>query len=163
MMVASLTLTFSFSTIRGNNAMTRTFENQIELLSDKISAQDSYISNITKQINESPQSVDVNINKIVEKLDSEYKKLQEIIIGNPANIIEFALLIKEVDALKESYKEHKESVYNEMNRNFGLFRWFIYINIFIALTILGIAATNYYQSRSIQKSQPETELKLKKG
>ncbi|GAH15164.1 unnamed protein product, partial [marine sediment metagenome] len=35
---------------------------------------------------------------------------------------------------------------------YGLFRWFIYINLFIALTILGITVTTYYQSRQIKKT-----------
>ena len=124
---------------------------EIAFLSDTIYRQDTYLSDIKEQISESPQSVDANINKIVEKLDSDYKKLQEIIIGNPVNIIEFALLIKEVDTLKESYKEHKESVYEEMSRSFGLFQWFIYMNILIFLAILGIGINIYRQSKSIQK------------
>jgi len=147
------TLAFVFATVSSSNEKMQRLENRIEILSETISLQDAYVSVITEQISESPQSVDANINKIVEKLDSNYKKLQEIIIGNPANIIEFALLIQEVDNLKESYKDHKESVYEELARSFGIFQWFIYINIFIALAVLTIAVSIYYQSRSIQRTK----------
>jgi hypothetical protein len=156
-----ITLAIAFFTIRNNNSEIQRLGLEIEYLSETVSIQSIYISDITKQISESPQSLDANINRIVEKLDSDYKKLQEIIIGNPANIIEFALLIKEIDTLKESYKEHKESVYNEMGRNFGLFQWFIYMNTFIALAIFGIAVTTYYQSRLIQKSHLERKKGIK--
>ena len=151
--IAIATSLFVFSTISRDYQKTQSLENQILLLSETIHLQDTYISDIEERISESPQSVDVNINKIVEKLDSDYKKLQEIIIGNPANIIEFALLIKEVDNLKESYKDHKDSVYREMERNFGIFQWFIYMNIFIGLGILGMAVNIYRQSKSIQRTK----------
>ena len=151
--IAISTLSFVYVTISSSNDKTRQLENEIEILSETISLQDIYISDIKEQISESPQSVDANINKIVEKLDSDYKKLQEIIVGDPVNIIEFALLIKEVDSLKESYKEHKESVYKEMDRSFGLFQWFIYMISFIFLAILTIAVTIYYQSKSIQMAK----------
>ena len=151
--IAIFTLSFVYGTISSSTDKIRQLENEIEILSETISLQDIYFSGIAERISESPQSVDVNINKIVEKLDSDYKKLQEIIVENPATIIEFALLIREVDSLKESHKEHKESVYKEMDRSFGLFQWFIYMNIIIALAILGIAVTTYNQSKSIQKTK----------
>lgn len=154
-LVAIFTLTFVYRTISSSNDKTRQLENEILILSDTLYRQDTYMSDIKEQISESPQSVDANINKIVEKLDSDYKKLQEIIVGDPANIIEFALLIKEVDSLKESYKEHKESVYKEMDRSFGLFQWFIYMIFFIFLAILTIAVTIYYQSKRIQRTKDQ--------
>jgi len=151
--IATFTLVFVFKTISSSYNKTQQLENEIEILSETIYLQDTYISGIKEKISESPQSVDTNINKIVEKLDSDFKKLQEIIVGDPAKIIEFALLIKEVDNLKESYKEHKKSVYEEMDRSFGLFQWFMYMNILIALAILGIAVTTYYQSKSIRRTK----------
>ena len=151
--IAIVTSLFVFSTISGDYKKTQQLEIKIAILSEKVHLQDTHISDIEEQVSESPQSLDVNINKMVEKLDSDYKKLQEIIIGNPANIIEFALLIKEVDSLKESYKDHKDSVYREMERSFGIFQWFIYMNIFIGLGILGMAVNIYRQSKSIQRTK----------
>lgn len=151
LLIAVFTLSFVFFTIRSNNIKTQVLENRTDLLIDLIERQERRVSDISKQISENPQSVDANINKVVEKLDSDYKKLQEIIIGNPSNIIEFALLINKVDNLKESYKEHKDAIYKEMDRNFGLFQWFIYMNIFIILAILGMTVTIYYQGRDQKK------------
>lgn len=151
--IAITTSFFVFRTISSNNDTIRMLEYQADLLSEAIYRQKASVLDITEQISEGPQSVDININKIVEKLDSDFKKLQEIIVGDPANVIEFALLIKEVGNLKESYKEHKDSVYKEMERSFGLFQWFIYMNIFIALAVLGIAVSIYYQSKSVQRTK----------
>lgn len=160
----SVVIGFYFSAYLNQNTIGRykVLEDDIEFLSKRIQNQErslTVISTLTDEIIAQPGDTNIvnaqQINQIykkVEKLDLDYKKLQEIIIGNPTNIIEFALLIKEVDNLKESFKEHKNSISAEINRNYGLFRWFIYINLFIALTILGITVTTYYQSRQIKKT-----------
>jgi len=84
--------------------------NKIELLSLRIGLQENFISETSALIEDISKSGDANVdnaiqvNQIsqkVEQLELNYKELQDVIIGNPSNIIEFALLLKEVDTLKE--------------------------------------------------------------
>jgi hypothetical protein len=147
--------------ISQNTSSIKSLAEKIRSLDEKISLQESAVLDIIQFKESFNQSENININTELklnqlytkfEQLNMEHKKIQEVVAGSPDTLIDFALLKKEFNNLKNNYNELKKSTSEEINKNFELFKWFIYINFFIALTIAGMVIGIYYQSKHSNKN-----------
>ena len=90
------------------------------------------------------------INKILiaqQNINERLNLLEAAILNNPTTALSMPLLRKDVDNLKTQYKENKDETARHLDRMYDQNKWFIGLMFTMAIGIVGLAISNFLQSR----------------
>ena len=83
----------------------------------------------------------------IGQIKNSLTRLEEVILENPSKALAVPLLQKDIDNLRESYKSDLRTTKEEISRIYDQNKWFIGLMFTMAIGLLGLAITNFFQIR----------------
>ena len=118
---------------------------QFELMTNEVNSIKSHLSNITKLPPNTELSVEINETRTkVTSLESNIKALESAILADPTKALAVPLLRKDLENTREKFSTEIAQAKLEIERIYDLTKWFIGLMFTIALSVLGMAVSSFY-------------------
>ncbi|NOQ25138.1 MAG: hypothetical protein GQ564_07220 [Bacteroidales bacterium] len=139
-------------------------ENQCEYLESRLDSVLSYIDRVEESLPQAKKTdiqysmvannlteLDKRINDLknidVQTLKDKLNQLEMVIIENPTKALSLPLIKKDIENLMENHDIERLSIRSELNRVYDQNKWFIGLMFTMAIGLLGLATSNFYQSK----------------
>ncbi len=87
----------------------------------------------------------------LEDVAARLSKIETVILNDPAKSLEMPLLGNELEHTKKGYQSDLVALKEEVGRIYDLTKWFIGLMFTMALGVIGLAVTNFFQDRVIEE------------
>lgn len=118
---------------------------QFELIAKEVNSIKTHLSNITKLPPNTELSVElIETKNKVANLESKIQALESAILADPAKSLAVPLLRKDLDNNRENFSAEITQAKLEIERIYDLTKWFIGLMFTIALSVLGMAVSSFF-------------------
>lgn len=116
---------------------------QVATLQDEVAALRQELDVLTQMTASIPNPDVVTLRTDLDSLDERFSAIEGAILDNPARVLQFTLLSRDMDDLKETYESDLESTRQEIGRMYDLNKWFVGLMFTMAIGLLGLAVGNF--------------------
>ena len=92
----------------------------------------------------------VQLNKLrfeINAMKSSLNKIEEVILDDPVKALKLPLMERELNNIKEVYRNEILNIRSEINRVYDMSKWLFYVMIMMVIALLSVAIPGFFQSR----------------